>query len=98
MRKFVLVVDAAMAALCLTLAVVQAVVCILYLFVLDLSPTLRGQMSMLLGSTAIFAVVGLLFLAGFLGLLKHWRWHWPLQGLVVVATVPAALGLYSLLT
>jgi hypothetical protein len=98
MKKFLMIFDAALGALCLTLGIVQGVVCILYWFVLDLSPSLRGQMPMLLGSTLIFSVVGLMFLAGFVGYWRRWNWAWALQAFVLIAAVPASLSLYRILT
>lgn len=98
MKKFLMIFDAALGALCLTLGIVQGVVCILYSFVLDLSPSLRGQMPMLLASTLIFTIVGLMFLAGFVGFWRRWNWAWGLQACLLVAAVPAALSLYRILT
>lgn len=98
MKKFLMVFDAALGALCLTLGIVQGVVCILYWFVIDLSPSLRGQIPMLLGSTLIFTLVGLMFLAGFLGFWRRWNWAWGLQAVVLIAAVPASLSLYKILT
>ena len=98
MKKFLMIFDAALGALCLTMGIVQGVVCILYLFVLDLSPSLSGQMPMLVGSTVIFTLVGLMFLAGFWGFWRRWNWAWSLQVFALVAVVPASLSLYRILT
>lgn len=98
MRRFLLIFDAAVAALALTMGLVQAVVCILYGFSLDLSPSLAKQMPVLLWSTAIFTVVGLLFLGCFWWLLRRRPGHAVLQVLVLASLVPAGLLLGRLLT
>lgn len=98
MKTLLLIVDGAIATLALTMALVQGVVCILYGFVLDMSPKLVKQLPMLIGSTAVFAIVGLLFLYGFFLLLRGRAWRWPVQGLAVLALVPAAILLSRLLT
>ena len=98
MKTLLLIVDASIAALALTMGLVQAVVCILYGFVLDMSPALVKQMPMLLWSTAIFTVVGLLFLAGFFLLLRGRAWRWPMQGFAFFTLAPAAMVLSRLLT
>jgi len=98
MKTLLLIIDAAIAALALTMGLVQAVVCILYGFVLDMSPALVRQMPMLLWSTTIFTVVGLLFLAGFFLLLRGRAWRWLMQGVAFFTLAPAAMVLSRLLT
>lgn len=98
MKKLLMIVDASLAALGITMGMVQAVVCVLYLFTLDESPALSREMPMLVASTAIFTVLGLLFLASFIGLLRQRTWRWPVQVLVFVAIAPASLALYALMT
>jgi hypothetical protein len=96
--KFLMILNASLGALCLTMAVMQAVVSLMYAFIVDLSPRLAEDLPLLLGSTAIFLAIGLLFLAGFFGLLRRKPWRWPMQGAIAVALVPAALVLYRLMT
>lgn len=91
-----MIVDGAMAALGLTMGLVQGVVCLLYATAFDLSASLREQMPMLLASTVIFTIAGLLFLAAFIGMLRKWPWVWPLQGAVLVSAAASGLALYGL--
>lgn len=98
MRKLVLIFDGALAALGLVMALVQAVVCLLYAFVIDEAPRLAAQLPALIGSTAIFALLGAGFLAAFVSQLRQRAWRWPVQLLVVAALVPAGMTLYRLMT
>ncbi len=93
MKTLLLIIDASIACLGLTMGLVQAVVCILYGFVLDMSPALVKQLPMLLWSTAIFTGIGLAFLGVFFMLLRGRNWRWPAQGLVLVSLAPAGLVL-----
>ncbi len=97
MRSFLLITDASIAALGLTMGVVQAVVCILYAFSLDLSPSLAKQMPTLLWSTLIFTALGLLFLTGFWTMLRRRRGHAWLQVLVLLSLIPAGVVIRRLL-
>ena len=96
--KFLTIFNASLSALCLTMAVVQGVVCLLYAFAVQEAPRLRDDLPLLLGSTLIFLIMGLLFLAGFIGLWRQRRWRWPMQGLIALSLAPAGLALYGLLT
>lgn len=96
MKTPLLIIDAAIACLGLTMGLVQAVVCILYGFVLDMSPALVKQMPMLLWSTAIFTVVGLIFLVGFFMLLRGRSGRWPVQGVALASLAPAGVVLTRL--
>ncbi|MDB5970714.1 MAG: hypothetical protein JWQ90_3164 [Hydrocarboniphaga sp.] len=96
MKTLLLIVDGSIACLGLTMGLVQAVVCILYGFVLDMSPALVKQMPMLLWSTTIFTAVGLIFLAGFFLLLRGRSWGWPVQGFALASLAPAGVVLTRL--
>lgn len=98
MRRLLLIVDAGIGALCLVMALVQAVVCLLYAFVLDESPRLGAQLPLLIASTLVFLVVGLAFVGAFVGLLRARPWRWLLQGAVIAGLVPAGVALYRLMT
>ena len=97
MKTLLLIVDASLATLGLTMGLVQGVVCILYLFTLDLSPALHKQMPMLVWSTVIFTVVGLLFLLGFWALLKRRNWGWPMQAAAFLLLAPASMVIARLM-
>ena len=96
MRRFLLIVDASMAALALTMGLVQAVVCVLYGFSLDLSPSLAKQMPVLLWSTLIFTALGLLFLGCFWWFLRRGTGYVVLQILALASLLPAGLILVRL--
>ncbi|SHH07421.1 hypothetical protein SAMN04488068_2426 [Hydrocarboniphaga daqingensis] len=98
MRSLLLIADGAIAALSLTMALVQAVVCVLYTFVLDMSPSLPKQLPTLVASTLIFAVVGTLFLLALLRMIHRRPSRWWLQGAAVLSLMPAALVLIQLMT
>ena len=98
MRRFLLIFDAAVAALALTMGLVQAVVCILYGFSLDLSPALDKQIPVLLWSTGLFTLVGLLFLGCFWWLLRRGAGYILLQILTLASLVPAWFIVVALFT
>jgi multisubunit Na+/H+ antiporter MnhB subunit len=96
MKTLLMIIDASIACLGLTMGLVQAVVCILYGFVLDMSPALVKQLPMLLWSTVIFTVVGLAFLGVFFMLLRGRNWRWSAQGAVLISLAPAGILLTRL--
>jgi multisubunit Na+/H+ antiporter MnhB subunit len=96
MKTLLLIIDASIACLGLTMGLVQAVVCIQYAFVLNLSPALPKQMPMLVWSTLIFTAIGALFLAGFLMLMRGRAWRWPVQGAALASLAPAGIVLTRL--
>jgi hypothetical protein len=79
--------SAALALMGLSIALCLSVVCIQYLFYMDLEPRLRNDWPTLIESTGLFLILGLVGAAAFWALHKHTRWLWPMQGVLAVTAL-----------
>lgn len=83
--KYLQIVNAAVWALGAAMALVLAVVCILYAANLDAAPQLRADLPRLLKLTGLFALFGAAGAAPFFAHRRGWPGRWLLQ----VAPLPA---------
>lgn len=83
--KHLQVLNAVLAAAGAAMALVLAVVCLIYSLYLDRQPQLRAEMPLLLTFTAVFA--GLMLAAGlaFIAQRRQWSRRWLLQSLPLLA-------------
>jgi uncharacterized YccA/Bax inhibitor family protein len=79
------ILNAVITALGATLAIVLAVVCLMYAVHLDAEPQLRSQMPWLLTLTGLFAGFGMAGAAAFVAHRRGWPARWVLQGLPLLS-------------
>lgn len=81
----------------ITMTVLLAVVCLLYLIYLDATPKMREEWPTLLAATGLFALLALCAAAAWYALRRNAAWRWPAQGVLVAYTVATALVLKNFL-
>lgn len=96
--KTLKIVNAALLALFATLALVLAVVWLLYAVNLEAAPRLKPQMPTLSAMLGIFFVLTLFAGTAFHGLRRARPWRWIAQAAFAGALAPAALLLYRLVS
>lgn len=94
--KHLQVLNAVLMAAGAAMALVLAVVCLIYSVYLNSEPHLRAEMPLLLTFTAVFAALMLAGGLAFFGQRGQWRLRWLLQGLPVLALAGIALVLAGL--
>ncbi|MBI3171313.1 MAG: hypothetical protein HYZ32_01810, partial [Hydrocarboniphaga effusa] len=82
--KHLQILNAVLLATGAVMALVLAVVCLIYSVYLDSEPRLRAEMPLLLTFTALFAALMLAGGLAFFGQHRQWRLRWLLQGLPVL--------------
>ena len=96
--RYVLILDAALLALAATMAMVLAVVCLLYGLHSELSVRIGAEMPTLITATLVFAFMAAFIGAAFWALLRRVAWRWWAQASAAVAFVFGGLFLYRLFT
>ena len=95
--KALLIVDAALCALAATLALVLAVVLLLYGFHTDLSSHVSAEMPMLATVMTCFLVLAIALGLAFWSQLRRVAWRWWAQSVATVAVLAGSLVLYRIL-
>ncbi|MDY6943503.1 MAG: hypothetical protein SVU69_10915 [Pseudomonadota bacterium] len=96
MSKYLFVFNLALAALCATMAVVLAVVAMMYLYYMGTTPRLADELPLVLQATGVFILgTGVYALGSWSIRRSHWL-KWPSQILGVMAIILIALYAASL--
>lgn len=96
--RYLLILDAALFALTATLAMVLAVVCLMYAFHTDLSTRVGAEMPTVVTATVTFGVMAVVLGMAFWALLRDRRWRWWAQGLGALGLGLGSMFLYNLFT
>lgn len=95
--RYLLIVNAALFTLMLTLASVLAVVCLLYAFNAGLSPRIAAELPLLIATTLTFSLLTVVLGAAFWGLWRDHSWRWFGQAGAVLGLGAAGIYLSRLL-
>ncbi len=96
--RYLLILEAALFALTTTLAMVLAVVCLMYGFHTQLSSRVGAEMPTLVTATVTFGVLATLMGLAFWTLLRDRAWRWWAQGVAVLGMGLGSMFLYNLFT
>ena len=94
--RYLQILNMALAALGITLAVVLAVESFIYAWYLGADPLVRRQLPLLLELTAVFAVFTAAALLAFFAQRRQYAWRWPAQLLPFFALAAVAATLAQL--
>lgn len=96
--RYLLILDAALFALAGTLAVVLAVVCLLYGFNASLSPRVAAEIPRLITVTASFSALAVVLGLAFWSLLRERSWYGWAQLAAAMSLLLGSMFLYRVLT
>lgn len=96
--RYLLILNAALFALAVTLTVVLGVVCLLYGFHTELSSRVGAEMPSVIAATLAFGFIALFTGLAFWSLLKGVHWRWWGQGIGLLGLGLGSQFLYNLFT